>query len=399
MSTTSTTITTGPLAGIKVFDVSQGAVGPWAGSLLGQMGADVLKVESPAGDFIRAIMPAKKGLSTTYISSNSSKRGVTLDLKQKADRETAHALMRQADVFIENFRPGVADRLGIGYHELAAINPRLIYVSASGFGPVGPMVALGATDPHVQAFAGTCSVNGQPGGLRQRWRWYGHFDNNTAIHIVQSVLAALFERERTGKGQYIEVTMVEAALDIQRVRISEHLAGGKPAPMGSATTYLVPDQSFATQDKPIAVSVTSPRQWRGFCEAIGKPELADDPRFARNPQRVEHRAELIPILEAVFKARPMQHWLERLRRANVPCAGFTSFDDYRWHVHYIENGMVRMHDTVWGRLCLCDPPWTFTKTPASIRPAAQPGEHTREVIDGGWPAPANVPTRTKDPSP
>ncbi|MFN0299201.1 MAG: CaiB/BaiF CoA transferase family protein [Burkholderiales bacterium] len=378
-------MTTGPLRGLKVIDASQGAVGPWAGSLLGQMGADVLKLEAPSGDFIRAIMPAKRGLSTTYIASNSSKRGVTLDLKVNEQRAQVHALVTKADVFIENFRPGVADRIGIGYAELAAINPRLIYASASGFGPIGPMVPMGATDPHIQAFTGSCSVNGEPGGLRQRIRWYGQFDCNTSIHIVQAILAALFERERSGQGQYLEITMVEAALDLQRVRISEHLAGGQPVPMGSATTYLVPDQAFKTQDRPIAVSATSPRQWRSLCVAIGKPELADDPRFARNPHRVENRVQLIPILDAAFRERPMQFWLEHLHRANVPCAAFASFDEFRWNVHYIGNGMVRMHDTVWGTLCLCDPPWTFTKTPAGITPAAQPGEHTREIIDGGWP--------------
>ncbi len=378
-------MTTGPLKGLKVIDASQGAVGPWAGSLLGQLGADVLKLEAPTGDFIRAIMPAKRGLSTTYIASNSSKRGVTLDLKLKDERAQAHALVAKADVFIENFRPGVADRIGIGYAKLAAINLRLIYASASGFGPIGPMVPMGATDPHIQAFTGSCSVNGEPGGLRQRIRWYGQFDCNTSIHIVQSILAALFEREQSGRGQYLEITMVEAALDLQRVRISEHLAGGQPVPMGSATTYLVPDQAFKTQDRPIAISATSPRQWRSLCAAIGHSELAGDSRFARNPQRVENREQLIPILEAVFRERPMQYWLEQLHRANVPCAAFTSFDEFRWNVHYIENGMVRMHNTVWGTLCLCDPPWTFTKTPATITPAAQPGEHTREIIDGGWP--------------
>ncbi len=383
----------GVLDGLKVIDASQGAVGPWAGSLLGQMGADVIKLEAPGGDFIRAVMPEKRGLSTTYISMNSNKRGVILDLKQPGDRAQVHELARQADVLIENFRPGVADRIGIGYAELSRLNPRLIYASASGFGPRGPMVALGATDPHVQAFSGSCSVNGEPGGLRQRWRWYGHFDCNTAIHIVQSVLAALFERERTGKGQPLEITMLESAFDLQRVRMAEHLAGSTPTPLGSATTYLVPDQAFATQDRPVAVSVTSPRQWRAFCRAIGQPELADDPRFARNPDRVRNRQALIPILERAFKARPLQYWLEQLKKVHVPCAMFTSFDEYRWNVHYLDNGMLRMHDTVWGKLCLCDPPWDFSLTPAFVKPAAQPGEHTQEIVSGHWPAPSDSPER------
>jgi crotonobetainyl-CoA:carnitine CoA-transferase CaiB-like acyl-CoA transferase len=379
----------GPLDGLRVIDASQGAVGPWAGALLGQLGADVLKLEAPGGDFIRAVKPEKRGLSSTYISMNSCKRSLVLDLKKPEERAQVHRLVRKADVLIENFRPGVADRIGIGYDELVTINPRLIYASASGFGPRGPMVALGATDPHIQAFSGSCSVNGAPGGLRQRWRWYGHFDVNTAIHIVQSVLAALFERERTGRGQLLEITMIETGLDLQRVRIAEHLAGQTPMPLGSATTYLVPDQSFRTQDRPIAVSATSPRQWRALCRVMGLEALADDPKFARNPDRVRHREELIERLQQVFATRPMQHWLERLRKAHVPCAAFTSFDETRWHQHYLENGMIRCHDTVWGALCLCDPPWRFSRTPAQIRPATQPGECNEEILGGDWPPPAH----------
>jgi len=382
---TPTSAAEGPLAGLRVIDASQGAVGPWAGALIGQMGADVIKLEAPSGDFIRAVRPEKRGLSSTYISMNSCKRAVILDLKQVADRNEVHRLAAHADVLIENFRPGVADRIGIGYAELAAINPRLIYASASGFGPRGPMVTLGATDPHIQAFSGSCSVNGEPGGLRQRWRWYGHFDVNTAIHIVQSVLAALFERERTGRGQLLEITMIEAGLDLQRVRIAEHLAGKTPTPMGSATSYLVPDQSFRTQDRSIAVSVTSPRQWRALCRALELPELIDDPKFARNPDRVAHRQALIPILQQVFERRPMQYWLARLRQAHVPCSAFLTFDETRWHQHYIENGMVRIHDSLWGPLCLCDPPWEFSRTAAHIRPATAPGQCTDEIVQGGWP--------------
>lgn len=372
---------TGPLVGVKVLDASQGAVGPWAGALLGQMGADVVKLESPQGDFIRGVMPTKRGLASTYISMNFNKRSVVLDLKRADERAQAHALAAKADVFIENFRPGVAERIGIGYAELSRLNPRLIYASGSGFGAVGPMVPIGATDPHIQAFTGTTSVNGPEGEPGQRWRWYGHFDCTTAVLIVQAVLAALFERLRTGRGQYLELTMVEAALALQRVRLSEYLGGGRPRPMGSATTYLVPDQAFRTQDRFIAVSATSPRQWRALCRALGRPELADDARFSTNPRRVENREALLPILELVFRERPMQHWLEKLRGEHVPCAGFTSFDDFRYHVHYLENEMVRFFATPhWGTMCVAGSPWTFTRTPASVWSGSPPGTHNDEVV-------------------
>ncbi len=377
----------GPLAGLKVLDASMGAVGPWAGVLLGQLGADVVKLESPAGDFIRNITPRKKGLSTTYISMNFNKRGVVLDLKDAAHRATVHRLAAQADVFIENFRPGVADRIGVGHAELAALNPRLVYASASGFGTKGPMVGIGATDPHLQPFTGSCSVNGEPGGKLQRWRWYGHFDCTTAMCIVEGILSALLERTRTGKGRLVSVTMIEAALTLQRVRLAEHLSGNTPGPMGSAVSYVVPDQAFATQDIPLAVTASSRREWRSLCRAIGREELADDVRFARNPDRIRNRAELVAILDEAFAARPAQYWLDVLRRAHVPAALFTGYDEFRHNVHYLENAMLTRFETKdWGTIDMAGVPWRFGRTPGELRPGTQPGACTDDFAGGEWPA-------------
>ncbi|HWK68295.1 MAG TPA: CoA transferase [Rhizobiaceae bacterium] len=381
----------GPLAGLRVLDASMGAVGPWAGVLLGQLGADVVKLESPQGDFIRNITPRKKGLSTTYISMNFNKRGIVLDLKREEERETVHKLAAQADVFIENFRPGVADRIGVGYAQLSAINPRLIYASASGFGRKGPMVGIGATDPHLQPFTGSCSVNGTLGGKLQRWRWYGHFDCTTAMCIAQGVLSALLERNRTGKGKLVEITMIEAALTLQRVRLAEHLSGATPVPMGSAITYLVPDQAFQTEDIPLAVTASSCREWRALCQAIGRPELTDDARFARNPDRIRNREALLEILDAVFAKRPAQYWLDVLRRAKVPCALFTSYDEFRHNVHYLENEMLTTFRTEdWGAIDMAGVPWRFDRTPAELRPGTQPGAHTTAFAGGDWPAPTEA---------
>jgi crotonobetainyl-CoA:carnitine CoA-transferase CaiB-like acyl-CoA transferase len=376
----------GPLQGVRVLDASMGAVGPWAGALLGQLGADVVKLESPQGDFIRNVMPTQRGLGTTYISMNFNKRGVVLDLKKPEDRAHVHALAQQADVFIENFRPGVADRIGVGYAELSALNPKLIYASASGFGPTGPMVEIGATDPHIQPFTGTCSVNGLPGGKHQRWRWYGHFDCTTATVIVQGVLAALMERETTGKGKLLQVTMLEAALALQRVRLAEHLAGCEPTRLGSGTTYLVPDQAFQTQDRWVAVSVTSRAQWNSFCAAIDCPEIANDEKFATNPQRICNRAELVPMMERIFAEKPAAYWLLALRQAGVPCALFTSIDDFRYHTHYLQNGMVESFDTPhWGPLLMGGIPWRFERTPAQLWPGTPPGACTEEIVRDHWP--------------
>ncbi len=377
----------GPLKGIRVLDASAGAVGPWAGTLLGQLGADVIKMESPQGDFIRNVLPSKRGLSVTYISMNFNKSGLVLDLKKPEDRARAHELVKSADVFIENFRPGVADRIGIGYPVLSAINPRLIYASGSGFGPSGPMVKIGATDPHVQPFTGACSVNGVPGGKRQRWRWYGHFDCTTAMCITEGVLSALLERQTTGRGKHVLVTMIEAAMALQRVRLSEHLAGATPKPMGSAVSYLVPDEAFPTKDRSIAITASSRREWHALCEAIGKPELCDDPRFARNPDRLKHRDVLIPMLQETFRTRSAAWWLDRLQRAKVPAALFTSFDEFRHNIHYLENKMLTTFDTPdWGELTVAGVPWRFEKTPSELRPGTKPGANTEEIKARGWAA-------------
>lgn len=377
----------GPLAGLKVLDASMGAVGPWAGVLLGQLGADVVKLESPQGDFIRNVTPRKGGLSLTYTAMNFNKRAIVLDLKNPSERAEVHALAAQADVFIENFRPGVADRIGVGFKELSALNPRLVYASASGFGPSGPMIEIGATDPHIQPFTGSCSVNGMPGGKRQRWRWYGHFDCNTSMCIVEGVLAALHDRARTGAGKLVQVTMVEAAAALQRVRIAEHLAGQEPRPMGSATTYLVPDQAFRAKDRSVAVTASSRREWRSFCEAIGRPELADDPRFARNPDRIENRAALLDILEPILARRPAQYWLDVFGRVHVPCALFTSNDEFRHNLNYIENEFLSSFDTPhWGRVDAAGVPWRFAKTPGALRPGEPPGASTEQFRNGAWPS-------------
>lgn len=377
---------TGPLDGLKVLDASQGAVGPWAGALLGLLGADVVKLESPGGDFIHAVMPTKGGLCTTYVAMNIDKRGIVLDLKQPDERAVVHRLAAQADVFIENFRPGVADRIGVGWERLSALNPRLVYASACGFGRTGPMVEIGATDPHVQAFSGATSVIGERGGLRQRWRWYGHFDCTTSMVITQGVLAALLQREATGRGQRVDVTMLQAAFSLMRVRMGEHLEGGQPAPMGSAISYLVPDQAFATQNGWITVSVTSRRQWAALCDAVGRPEWRDDPRFATNPKRVEHRDVLVPMLAEIIAKRFQNYWITNLRRVHVPCAAFTKFDEFRHHVHYLANDVLRRFDEPrWGSVTTPGVPWRFSATPGEVFLGSAPGEHTAAFAQGAWP--------------
>ena len=379
-------MTTGPLVGLRVLDACVAAVGPWAGSILGQLGADVVKLEPPDGDLIRNVMPELNGLSTTYLSMNQCKRGIQLDAKNPEQLGVIHKLASQADVFLQNFRAGVAERIGLGYEELARENPRLIYAAASGYGWTGPLAAIGATDPHIQALSGSTSVNGVEGGLRERWRLYGHFDLTTSLCIVEAVLAGLYQRDLTGEGAHLQITMIEAALALQRVRVAEHLAGGTPRPMGSGTTYLVPDQAFDTQDRrPVAVTADSPRQWRRLCAALDRPEIADDPRFLTNPSRVANRDTLTPMLESIFRRRPSVYWLKVLREARVPCSTFSSFSDFRHHEHYLANAWLAENMTTCGPQTVGGLAWQFSRSPALLSRGPEPGEHDVLFRNGDWP--------------
>ena len=240
----------GILDGIRIFDLSIAAVGPWAAKLLGELGADVIKVEAPGGELSHYIPPPIKGSAVLYISANFNKRHIVLDLKQEADRAIALKIVKQSDVFIQNMRPGAVERLGLGYDVVSQLNPRLIYVSASAYGRTGPMAKEAGVDPTVQAFSGWCSVTGQPGSQGEMFRHFAHLDINTSSMIVEAVLQALLAREKTGRGQNIEIEMVSAALSLQTSRLAEYFATRQqPQPMGSAVTTTVPHQAFRCEDQ------------------------------------------------------------------------------------------------------------------------------------------------------
>ncbi len=377
-----------PLDGIRVLDASVGGVGPWAGSLLGMLGAEVVKLEAPSGDFIRNVLPRQRGLSTTYMALNMNKRGIVLDLKTPEGRNAALDLAGTADVFVENFRPGTAEKLGLGYRALSESNPRLIYVSASGFGNAGPMAQFAAADPHIQAFSGFASVNGANHGEAELWRWYGHIDVTTAMVIVQSVLTALWERTTGGGGSLVGVSMLKAALELQGIRLAEYFAGTRVGPLGSAVTYLVPDEAFATLDFPIAVSATNEEQWRSLCLVLELPGLIADPRYRTNSDRIASREALISELARVLRARPAWFWERRLQGAGVPCSRFRSFDELRHHAYFRENGIVtEIACPTGGTLCVGGAPWSFGGVRTSPTRGPKPGEHTALYASGRWAQP------------
>lgn len=372
----------GPLTGYRVFDLTLAGVGPWAAKLLGEMGAEIIHIDAP-GINLPDVPPTIRGIGLLKMIANYNKRGMILDLKNPSDRQIAYKLLEKSDVFLENMRPGAVSRLGLDYETVSQINPKIVYLDASGYGQTGPMVPVAGADPQIQAFSGWCSITGQPGRQGEFFRHFAHLDYNTSVYIVEALLMGLLHRERTGRGQKIEVAMTAAAMSLQTSRLAEFYATGKTPPsMGSATVTTVPHQAFLCQDqKYLTVGVVREEQWHRLCKAIGKDELASDARFATNSLRVQNREQLIPILEEVFKSKPIRWWEIKLTAAKVPNGRVLSFEELRWHPQVRENDlMVEMKTPRWGTFLTEGMPWRFSETPGSMRPGFMPGEHTQEVI-------------------
>ncbi|MDH3288683.1 MAG: CoA transferase [Betaproteobacteria bacterium] len=372
----------GPLAGIRVLDVSIMAAGPWTGALLGMLGAEVIKVEPPAGDGTRWVMPTQKGMGTNFISMNVNKKNMTLDLKHEQGRAAALALLGTCDVFVQNFRGGVIERLKLDYESVRSVNPGLVYCSISGFGETGPLSRAGCADPIMQAFSGFARANGAPGEGVEAFRFTGFIDLSTAAVATEAILAALLNREQTGAGQKVEVSMLEAALEIQYTRIAELLGAGLvPVPRGSTSPALAPDRAYAALDRYIFLTVHNDREWGEFCAAIEHPALAADSRFLTNQSRVENREALDAAIEPILRARPAIWWLRVLQRHSVAAGLAHDFETFQHHAQILDNEMIARLDTPhWGEISVGGVPWHFSRTPCAVRAPATPGENTEEIL-------------------
>jgi len=373
---------TGPLAGLRVMDVSIMAAGPWTAALLGMLGAEVIKVEPPAGDGTRWVAPTQRGMGTNFMSMNVNKKDIVLDFKKAEDRATALELAASCDIFVQNFRVGVIERLGLDYESLRRVNPNLIYCAISGFGEVGPLAKAGCADYIMQAYSGFARVNGAPGETLEAFRFTGFLDLTTASVATEAVLAAVLERELGGEGQKVEVSMLEAALEIQCTRIAEYLGGGLvPQPLGSESPALAPDRAFPTLDVEVFVTAHNDAEFAGFCRALGRPQLADDPRFKTNRLRVAHRAALFDEVGPLFKSRPALWWQRVMQREGVACTQGFSFETFRHHQQVVMNEMIANVATRdWGTVSVAGTPWHFAQTPCAVREPPRPGEDTAAVM-------------------
>ena len=380
-----------PLAGYRVLELAHLIAGPVCGMYLADMGADVVKVEQPAvGDAARTIYdPRLAGDSVVFLTVNRNKRSVALDLGTGEGRRVFARLAARADVVVEAYRGGVAERLEIDYARLAPLNPRLVYCSLSAFGPEGPWREKPGLDMLVQAMGGLMAVTGEPDG-GPILCGAPVLDTLGAVSAALGVLTALLHRERTGEGQRVDVSLLGGALLAHAARLSVFLVTGQePGRQGSAHPYLVPFQAFATADGWIYVAVWVERLWKPFCTAIERPELATDPRFARRDDRLRHRRELVAALAPIFLTRTVQEWLARLERHEVLCAPVNRYADLPTDPQVVASRMLLAEDHPRaGRLTTLDTPIRFSRTPGGIRAHAPAlGEHTDVVLSEAGLAP------------
>ena len=374
----------GPLDGIRVLDLTRVLAGPYCTMFLGDLGAEVVKVEQPGvGDDTRGWGPPFTGGESAYfLCVNRNKKSVTIDLKAKEGVALLRRLAERADVLIENFRPGGMERLGLGEKDLRAANPRLIYAALSGFGADGPMSDAPGYDLIVQAWGGLMSITGPADGEPSKVG-VAIVDLVAGLMLGKSIAAALFARERLGVGQKIDTSLLEAEVAcLINVGSNYLIEGNIPRRWGNAHPSIVPYQSFKTADGYLVVGVASESIWRRFCQAVGRADWADDSRFEKNSNRVENRSLLIGLLAEIFLSRSTDAWLKLLNSAEVPCAPVQTVDQVFKAPQVLHREMlVEMEHPTAGTVRMAGIPVKFSATPASVR-LSPPllGQHTEEVL-------------------
>lgn len=374
----------GPLAGVRVLDLTRILSGPFCSMMLADWGADVIKVEEPGeGDNTRRWGPPFiAGESAYFLSVNRNKRSIALDLKRDEGRRILHRLAARADVVIENFRPGTAQRLGAGYEELAALNPRLIYCSISGFGQDGPYRERPGFDAVAQAMSGMMSITGEPDGPPMK-HGMSIGDLAAGMWAAFAITSALYEREKSGRGQYLDVSLLDSLISWLTFVAAGHFATGQlPQRYGSGHPTLVPYQPFATADGYLMLAVGNDKQWQIFCRVAGLAAAAADPRFATNAGRVVHRDEVVATVAAAMKERSTADWQQALEEAGVPCGPIYNLEQVFADPQVQARGMVVEFDhPVAGRVKTVGTPVKLSRTaPQPPEPAPLLGEHTRAIL-------------------
>jgi crotonobetainyl-CoA:carnitine CoA-transferase CaiB-like acyl-CoA transferase len=373
-----------PLAGIRVLEVGNFMAAPFCTLQLADLGADVVKIENPdGGDQVRTTAPFLHGESSSFIRLNRNKRSLALDLKAPLGKDVFRQLAKRADVVVENLRPGTMRDLQLDYPRLSELNPRLVYVAASGWGQDGPYAQRPGLDIIAQGMSGLMSITGEEGGRAPVKVGVPITDLACALYGALAALAALRVRERTGRGQFIDVCLFEAGVSLAVWEAGRYFATGEvPHPLGSAHQTSAPYQALRASDGLFTVGATSPRNWEACCDVFGLAELKRDPRFAEANLRHQNRRELTPIIEEVAQTRSAKHWVDALTKAGVPCGLLQTYDQVFHDPHLIARRFFQdaPHTTL-GPVRQIGSPMRLSETPPRmVRAGPLLGEHSTEVL-------------------
>ena len=373
----------GPLSGIKVLDLTRVLAGPYATMILSDLGADVIKIEQPEiGDESRNFGPFKNGFSLYFMSVNRGKRSITLDLKTDRGKDIFKQLVKQSDILVENFRPGTMKKLGLDYETLAAEHPALIYAACSGFGQTGPFAEKGAYDMIIQGMGGIISITGEPDGPPVRVGT-SISDITAALFTTIGILSALHNRNSTGKGQLVDVAMLDSLVAVLESAIVRYFATDEiPQPLGSRHPAITPFEAFESADGHIIIAIGNDTLWAKFCEHVDQKNLISDPRFSTNVERTANHSELFPILSEIMRQRTTDEWIDALENIGVPCGPINTIDKVVNHPQVQARNMItQVIHQMTGAVEVPGLPIKLSDTPGDVDiPAPNLGEHTVEIL-------------------
>jgi len=375
----------GPLEGIKIIDLSRVLAGPFSTMILGDLGAEVIKVESPKGDETRTWGPPfQNGVSAYYLCANRNKKSVTIDLKTKEGIEQVTQLIKDADVIVNNFKTGTMEKFGLGYDRVKQLNPQIIYCSITGFGETGPYKQLAGYDFIIQAMSGLMSITGTEKSGPQKVG-VAITDVLTGLYAAIGIQAALIERTRSNRGQKIDLSLYDSAVSALINIGSNYLMSGQiPKRLGNSHANIVPYDTFKTKDGEMVIAVGNDEQFKRLCAIMGLKHLPDDERFRTNPNRVKHRNELIPLLQERFKEETTSTWKEKCDKAGIPCGPIHNLEQVYHDPQLNERGMfITMEHPQAGEIKMIGSPLKLSRTPVTYRhhPPIK-GEHNEDILKG-----------------
>ncbi|MFC3041246.1 CaiB/BaiF CoA transferase family protein [Virgibacillus xinjiangensis] len=375
----------GALEHIKVLDLSRVLAGPYCTMILGDLGAEILKVEAPGGsdDTRKWGPPFQKDVSAYYLCANRNKKGITVDLKTKEGVETIKELVQESDIIIHNFKSGTMEKFGLDYDTLEKINPGIVYCSITGFGETGPYKQMPGYDFIIQAMSGLMSITGDSESGPQKVG-VAITDILTGLYACIGIQGALLERTMSGRGQKLDLSLYDSAVSsLVNIGSNYLMSGNVPQALGNHHANIVPYQTFQASDKEMVIAVGNDHQYQALCRLMGREEYGKDERFQTNPARVAHREDLIPLLAAEFSKHPADYWLEQCRKHGIPCGPIQTVDEVATDPQLkARNMFIEAEHRTAGTIRMIGSPLKLSRTPVNVQYAPpEPGEHNEEILD------------------